>query len=169
MIHIYVKLWIFEKRSGTSLSTTFLYEFSTKIFPILYSILWPNFIVWLALLLQILGNVHIALVSLPVDDIINFEIDCMSLSCHIRVSEWITLYSCLNVKELLAQNSCNIWSLSDSNGIQTHNHFVSKKTLNHLVKLAKWLSCVVSTHLHDAFDCMLLSCHVRVSEWIYTL
>ena len=169
MIHIYVKLWIFEKRSGTSLSTTFLYEFSTKIFPILYSILWPNFIVWLALLLQILGNVHIALVSLPVDDIINFEIDCMSLSCHIRVSEWITLYSCLNVKELLAQNRREIWSLSDCNWTRTHNHLVRKRTLNHLVKLAKWLSCVVSTHLYDAFDCMLLSCHVRVSEWIYTL
>ena len=140
-----------------------------SIFPILYSILWPNFILWLALLLQILGNVHIALVSLQSDDIINFEIDCMSLSCHMRASEWITLYSCLNVKELLAQNRCNIWSLSDSNGTQTHNHFVSKQTLNHLVKLAKWLSYVVSTHLYDVFDCMLLSCHVRISEWIYTL
>ena len=37
-----------------------------------------------------------------------------------------TLYSCLNVKELLAQN----------NGIRTHNHLVGKRTtLNHLSKL----------------------------------
>ena len=32
-----------------------------------------------------------------------------------------------------------------------------------------WLSCVVSTYLYGAFDCMFLSCHVRVSEWIHTL
>ena len=33
-----------------------------------------------------------------------------------------TLYSCLNVKELLARNRRDIWSLSDSSGIWTHNH-----------------------------------------------
>ena len=55
------------------------------------------------------------------------------------------------------------------NWIRTHNHLVHKRTLNHLAKLVKWLSCVVSTYLYGAFDCMFLSCHVRVSEWIYTL
>ena len=49
-----------------------------------------------------------------------------------------TLYSCLNVKEFLARNRREIWSLSDSNGTQTHNHLVRKRTLNHLAKLAKW-------------------------------
>ena len=52
---------------------------------------------------------------------------------------------------------------------RTHNHLVQKRTLNHFTKLAKWLSCVVSTYLHGAFDCIFLSCHVRVSEWIHTL
>ena len=35
-----------------------------------------------------------------------------------------TLCSCLNAKELLNQNSCDsdVWSLSDSNEIWTHNH-----------------------------------------------
>ena len=54
-----------------------------------------------------------------------------------------THYSYLNVKEILAQNRRNIWSLSDCNGIRTHNHLVQKRTLNHLAKLislAKWLS-----------------------------
>ena len=51
----------------------------------------------------------------------------------------------LNVKELLAWNRHDIWNLSDSNGIRTHSHLVRKRTLNHLAKLAKWLSCVVST------------------------
>ena len=47
------------------------------------------------------------------------------------------LYSCLNVKELLARSRCHIWSLRGSNGIRTHNHLVRKRTLNHLAKLAK--------------------------------
>ena len=46
-----------------------------------------------------------------------------------------TLYSCLNVKELLAQNKHEIWSLSDRNWTRTHNHLVRKWTLNHLAKL----------------------------------
>ena len=59
--------------------------------------------------------------------------------------------------------------LSNCNWTRTHNHLVHKRTLNHLAKLAKWLSCVMSTYLYGAFDCMFLSCHVRVSEWIHTL
>ena len=43
------------------------------------------------------------------------------------------------------------------------------RTLNRLANLAKWMSCVVITYLYGGFDCILLSCHVRVSEWIYTL
>ena len=54
-------------------------------------------------------------------------------------------YSCLNVKELHAQNRRCIWCLSDSNRNQTQNHLVHEQTLNHLAKLAKWLSCVVAT------------------------
>ena len=46
---------------------------------------------------------------------------------------------------------------------------VRERTLSNLAKLAKWLNCLASTYLCDAFDCMLLSCHVRVSEWIRTL
>ena len=92
-------------------------------------------------------------------------------SCHVTYAfqSESTLYSCLNVKELLARNRRDIWRLSDCNWTRTHNHLVRKRTLNHLAKLTKWLSWVVSTYLYGAFDCMFLSCHVRVSEWIYTL
>ena len=38
----------------------------------------------------------------------------------------------------------------DSNRIQTYNH-------------------LLITFLYDAFNCMLLSCHIRVSEWNFTL
>ena len=46
-----------------------------------------------------------------------------------------TLYSCLNLKELLARNRGEIWSLSDCNGTRTHNPLVRNQTLNHLAKL----------------------------------
>ena len=68
------------------------------------------------------------------------------LSCHPRVSEWN-----LNVKELLGGSRCHMWSLSDSNRIRTHNHLVCKWTLNLLAKLAKLLTCVVSTYLYGAY------------------
>ena len=55
--------------------------------------------------------------------------------------------------------------LSDCNWTRTHNHLIHKQTLNHLAKLAKWLSCVVSTYLYGAFDCTFLSCHIHVSGW----
>ena len=61
--------------------------------------------------------------------------------------------------------NCLYWSrmivLSDYNLTWNHNHLVRKRKLNHLAKLAKWLSCVVSTHLYGAFDCMFLSAPYR--------
>ena len=59
--------------------------------------------------------------------------------------------------------------LSDFNWNQTHNHLVHKRTLDHLAKLVNWLSCVVSTCLYGAFDCMFLSCHVCISKWMHTV
>ena len=46
-----------KKRSGTILPTSFLHDFSSKMFLMLYSINWPNLIVWLLLPLEILGNI----------------------------------------------------------------------------------------------------------------
>ena len=65
-----------------------------------------------------------------------------------------TLYSWLNAREILAWNRHGIWSLSDRNGTWTHNHLVCKRILNHLTKLAKWLSFTVSAYLYGTFDCM---------------
>ena len=39
----------------------------------LYFINWPNFIVWLPSLLEILDNMYITIVSFPSRDIVNFE------------------------------------------------------------------------------------------------
>ena len=55
--------------------------------------------------------------------------------------------------------------LSDTKGNWTHHHLVRKWTIKHLAKLAKWISCVLRNYLYSAFDCTLLSCHIRVPEW----
>ena len=61
-------------------------------------------------------------------------------------------------------------NLYDCNGIRTHSDLVHKQILSHLVKLTKWFSGVVSSCLcGGTFDCVFLSCHKRVLEWIYTL
>ena len=52
----------------------FAQAFSRKIFLLLYSITWSNFIVWLPLLLEIIGSMFIVIVSYPLCDVINCEI-----------------------------------------------------------------------------------------------
>ena len=109
----------------------------------------------------------------------------IELSCEYLSVPWIWLYVVImlcthfrenshslfnwNVKKLLAQKRRAIWSLSYCNGTQTHNHLVRKRKLNGLCELTQWLSWVVSTYLYGAFDCMLLSYHIHISEWIHTV
>ena len=92
-------------------------------------------------------------------------------SCHVTYvfQSECTLYSCLNIIEILSQSMRKIWSVSYCNWNRTQNHLVRKQTLNHLAKLSKWLSCVLSTYLYGAFNCVFLSCHVCVWELIHTL
>ena len=54
--------------------------------------------------------------------------------------------------------------LSDSNGIPTHRHLAHQQVLNHLAKLVKKLSSVMSTYLYGVLYYILSSCHVRTSE-----
>ena len=51
-----------EKGLGLVSQPHFVNDFSRKIFPMLYSINWPNFIVSLPLLLEIFGNMCITIV-----------------------------------------------------------------------------------------------------------
>ena len=57
----------------------FVHDFSRKIFLMLYSINWANFIVWLSLLLEIWDNMCIEIVSFPGCEVINFEINLIFL------------------------------------------------------------------------------------------
>ena len=67
------------------------------------------------------------------------KVEVTECSCYVtyKLQNQFTLYSCLNVKELIARNYRNIWSLSDYNWTGTHNHLVHKLTVNHLSKLAR--------------------------------
>ena len=73
-------------------------------------------------------------------------------SCHVTYGfqSESTLYSWLNLKELLAQSRREIWSLRDCNWTRTHSHLIRKVALNHFAKLAvmvwvKWLSVRLRT------------------------
>ena len=65
--------------------------------------------------------------------------------------------------------------LSDCNWTRTHNHLVHKRILNHLAKLAKWLSCIVSTYLNKEFldiqaivECgFILNAYVTDLTWLF--
>ena len=68
-------LIFFKKGLGIISPPHFVYDFSEKMFPLLYSIKWPNFIVRFPLLLEILGNICIVIICYQVCDVIYFEID----------------------------------------------------------------------------------------------
>ena len=68
-----------DKGLGIVSPAYFVYDFSTKMFLMLYSINRPNSIVWLPLLLEILGNMCIAIVCKPGCDVINFKINLIFL------------------------------------------------------------------------------------------
>ena len=81
------------------------------------------------------------------------------------------LYSYLNVKELLTRSRRKVWSLSDYNWTWTHNHLAHKRTLNHLAKLAKWLSVWLNSwvFVYKLSGCgFAFSCsHLKFSIFIF--
>ena len=64
-----------EKSLGLVSPSYFVYDFSRKIFFMLYSNNWLNLIDWLPLVLEILGNMCIVIVSFPICEVTNFEIN----------------------------------------------------------------------------------------------
>ena len=78
MIQRYAQIWFFRKGSVNSSPPHFVYDFSWKMFVMLCFIDWPNFNVWLSLL-EILGNICIAIVYFADCDAINFKINLIFL------------------------------------------------------------------------------------------
>ena len=73
---------ILDKGLGIVSPAHFVYDFSTKIFLMLYSINLPTFIAWLPLFLEILGNRCFAIVCLPGCNVINFKVYLIFLIKH---------------------------------------------------------------------------------------
>ena len=67
-----LKSEILEKGLGIVSPPHFVYDFWKKMFLMVYSINWPNFIVWLPSLLEILGNIRIAILRFPGFDVFFF-------------------------------------------------------------------------------------------------
>ena len=70
---------ILEKGLGIVCPPHFVCDFSRKMFLMLYSINWPNFIALLPLYLEILINICIAIVYYPGCQVIDFEINLLFL------------------------------------------------------------------------------------------
>ena len=68
-----------EKSVGMVSPAHFVYDFSGKMTFMLHSITWPNFIVLLPFLLDILGYMCVAIIYLPVCDVMKFEINLVFL------------------------------------------------------------------------------------------
>ena len=58
----------------------FVYDFLTKLFLMLYSINYPNFIAWFSLFFGVLRNMCIAIVCNPCCDVMDFEINHIFLT-----------------------------------------------------------------------------------------
>ena len=63
-----------EKGPGLVSSRCVLCHFSRKVFLMLYSINWQNFMVWLPLLLEILEDMCIVIICFPISEVMKFEI-----------------------------------------------------------------------------------------------
>ena len=61
MIQRYAQFWFLEKGLGIVSPPHFVKDFSRKMFLKLYSLNWPDFTLWLSLLLEILNNICIAI------------------------------------------------------------------------------------------------------------
>ena len=94
---------------------------------------------------------------------------CMFLSCSVRFSEWIQTLQLPECQDTLCSKQAWYLKFRWLPLNLESQHLVHQRTLNYLATLAKWLSCVVSSYQYTAFDCMFLSCHVGVSDWIHTL
>ena len=68
--------------------TTISHRYGTIKPPCGAAINWPNFIVWLPLLLKILGNMCITIVCEPGCDVINFEINLVLLIKPFCYTTW---------------------------------------------------------------------------------
>ena len=90
--------------------------------------------------------------------------------CHVTCAfqSQTTLYSYLNVKDLLARSRKEIWSLSDYNWTRTQNHSVRKRTLNHLANLTRTYTQMHRTDKYSEHGSILKGQFAQMVECPFT-
>ena len=83
LIQRYAQFWFFKERSGDSSPTYFVYDFSRKLFFVLYCINWLNGIALLLLILKIFGDMCIEL-------FLNRVATSKTLKLNFEVIFWVT-------------------------------------------------------------------------------
>ena len=95
--------------------------------------------------------------------------NCMLFSCHVRVSEWIytlQLPECQGTPcSKQARNLKFKWLQLESNP----EPLISETNTQPFGQTGETIELRLSNYLYGVFDCMFLSRHARLSEWIYTL
>ena len=87
----YQAFWKIKKGLRLVSLPHFADNFWRKIFLLLYSINETSFIVWLALLREILGNIFIAIVCKPGCDVMNFVVNLIFLiNCYSLIFSYMT-------------------------------------------------------------------------------
>ena len=73
-------------------------------------------------------------------------LSCMSNTCL----DWIYTMQLLERQGTPCPKKVKYLKFNACKRNRTHSHLVPQQTLNHLARLAKWMSCVVSTYLYSA-------------------
>ena len=94
-----------EKGLGLISTLHFVYNVSRKMFLMLYSTNWSNFIVWMPLLLEIMDNICVVIICEPGCDVIKFQINLIFL---IKLFCCMTKNSRQKLKHL--ENEKSFWS-----------------------------------------------------------
>ena len=108
-----------------------MHNFWREIFLLLYFINWPNFIVWLPLLGEILNNISIAIICKPSCDIMNFSKRAFKMNQK-HFSSFLKLLSAIFYQIF-------IFSLNDSPSKTKKNVFYSIQRALFLLKILKFL------------------------------
>ena len=92
-------------------------------------------------------------------------------SCYATYAfqSYSTLYSWLNVKEIIARKRREIWSLNEYNWTGTNNNFVCKKNTQLFRQTGQMIDLSCEYLSVRCIDCIFFSCHLRISERIQTL
>ena len=100
--------------------------------------------------------------NFPVSLFIYFTPSYVDAYTFICTKQKMTIFKHYLPKDCFGNIQTRPWI--DCNWTRTQNHLVLKRTLDHLAKLAKWLSCVLSAYLYGAFDCVLVISRTRAVQ-----